>query len=375
MKTLGVFFGLLITLFLSPVYAQSTLDLDNPEIGPSSKPTDKISIGPVQNISFGGAFDARFVAPDNQKSEWLIHVNELVMTATIGDNISVLAEQLLPTTEQVSAVGQDHGYAYAIFSNYAFFPEGMSVKIGRFRAKWGYDARSDSPANPIQSLGLRNVGQITDTGMEISGYLTSAIDYNVSIQNGPDTLFVDTTDGSGNPIQVKNMANNPDHSYIARLYYEPSSVYGLGISFFKGNSYGWKNGLGFEHTTMQYYGALDRSQLIQKERFAIDASLRLEGWTLNAETGFGTDTDTLGNHTLSTQMCRADYELNPGILSWLGQLDYINDGDPSTSDPLIASTALTYRLTDKSFVRLFYISELTSKPEGMLGGVQFLLAY
>lgn len=352
-----------VFLAMSPVFAQGTLDLDNPDIGTASK-SEKLAIGPVQNISFGGAFDGRFIVSDAQKSRLLIHVNELVITATIGDNISVLAEQILPTTEQVSGVGQDHGFAYAIFSNYSFLPTGMSIKAGRFRAKWGYDARSDSPSNPIQSLALKSVGQITDTGIEVSGYLSEALDYNVAIQNGVDTLF-----------PGKTMADNPGNSYFARLYYEPSSVYGFGFSYFKGNSYAWKNGLEFEHETMQAYGLLDRSALVRKERMALDGTLRLGAWTMNAEYGFGKDSDALGSRDTSTQMVRADYEIVPGLLSGLIQLDAIKDGDASTKDPVIGSGALTYRLTDKSLMRFFYISELTSKPGGILGGVQFLLSY
>ncbi|MEK7298748.1 MAG: hypothetical protein AAB066_02545 [Candidatus Margulisiibacteriota bacterium] len=369
-------FLMLSLVMIGPVFGTegSLLDLENPDIGRSATP-ETVSAGPIQNINFGGAFDARFLVPSGEKGRLLLHVSELVLTATIGDNISILAEQLLQTDDLVSVVGQDHGFAYAIFSNYPFFPEGFSVKVGRFRAKWGYDARSDSASNMIQSLAIRSVGQITDLGIEVSGYLAQSVDFNIALQNGPNTLFIDTTDGTGGTIQAKNMAENPRNSYFARLYNELSSNLGVGVSYFSGNSYSWRNGLGFSHETMQVYGTLDRSQLVGIQRYAIDAALKVGKWTFNGEFGFGSDTGPGAERQVQAYMGRLDYDFVPGVFSGMLQIDYIHDGDSGTEDQPIGSIEGTVRLTDTSVLRPFYIRGLRSGTQGQLMGIQLLLSF
>ena len=61
----------------------------------------------------------------------MIHVNELVVSANVTDNISLLLEQLLPTSELISLVGDDHGFATALVSNLPYLPAGTALKIGR----------------------------------------------------------------------------------------------------------------------------------------------------------------------------------------------------------------------------------------------------
>ena len=100
-----------------------------------------MNLGPISNINFGGLLDLRYIASsDNKAGNLVIHVNELVVSANVTDNISLLLEQLLPTSELISLVGDDHGFATALVSNLPYLPAGTALKIGRYRFKYGVDA-------------------------------------------------------------------------------------------------------------------------------------------------------------------------------------------------------------------------------------------
>ncbi len=354
---------------------KTSLNFESPELGVGASAGQPKSLGPLNNINLGGTFDSRFLKPNGGKGELDIHVNELFLTATVGDNISILAEQLLLPSEQSSVVGQDHGYVYAVLSNYSFLPQGMSFRVGRFRAKWGYDASSDSPANPIQSGVLKNIGFISDLGFEISGYLGDSFDYSFATLNGPDTLFVTTTDGNGKSITVKNPAENSISSHYYRANYEINSASRIGASYFEGNSYGWRNDAMFDMDTVQPYGKLDRSQLVYKQRISVDGSFRLEKWTFSGEYSFGTDYFSSGNQSVKFYLARADYTFIPNLLSGLFQLDAIDDGFAGSSRPIVGSAELSYHITDTSLLRIFYLTDLKKIRDTYLAGAQMLLTY
>ena len=152
------------------------LNLDAPQL--EAKKDEGFSAGPINNLNFGGALDMRLYMPrfggPTEKhlgfGNFDIHVAELFLTTNVGDHISVLAEQLLVTSEMGNTVGQDHGFVYAIFSNIPAVPENWSLKVGRTRFRFGADARLDSPANVLRSPVYKTLGTITDKGIELSGY-------------------------------------------------------------------------------------------------------------------------------------------------------------------------------------------------------------
>ena len=162
----------LILFFFSLYFSNSSqaqeFDFDSPNLDKSAPATDKksdISIGEFGGLNLGLLFDIRYMAVGDNAPGTVIHVNELNITGNIGDNISILAEQLLPTSLQSGLedqIGDDHGFVYAIFSNISFMPQGTAFKIGRFRFKWGIDAVLDGPTNPIYPLTRKNLGFITD---------------------------------------------------------------------------------------------------------------------------------------------------------------------------------------------------------------------
>ncbi|MBY0415851.1 MAG: hypothetical protein K2Q18_16890, partial [Bdellovibrionales bacterium] len=114
------------------------LDFDSPNI---DKPQEKkkvndISLGELGGLNFGLLFDERYMVVGKNSPGTVVHVNELNITGNIGENISILAEQLLPTSRLAGSedqTGDDHGFVYGIFSNIPFLPSGTAFKIGRFR--------------------------------------------------------------------------------------------------------------------------------------------------------------------------------------------------------------------------------------------------
>ena len=149
-----------------------------------------------------------------------------------------MAEQLL-TTSKLSGiddqVGDDHGFVYAIFSNVPLLPAGTSIKIGRFRFKWGIDAVLDAAANPIYPITRKNLGFITDKGIELSGFFGD-IDYTLGVADGPDHVEVAVEDANRNSIGVldKAIQNNS-----MPLFFRVSSKFSsskLGLSYFEGKS-------------------------------------------------------------------------------------------------------------------------------------------
>ena len=230
-----IYFISALILFSFKVFSQE-LNLDSPNLDKPQEKTNKndISLGSFGGLNLGVLFDERYMAAGNNAPGSLIHVNELNITGNIGDNISLLAEQLL-TTSHLSGiddqVGDDHGFVYAIFSNVPFLPIGTAFKIGRFRFKWGVDAVLDAPANPIYPLTRKNLGFITDKGLELSGFFGD-IDYTLGLADGPEHLEVEVKDSTGNPIGVvnKSVQNNS-----MPLFFRMSTKYSsskIGLSYF-----------------------------------------------------------------------------------------------------------------------------------------------
>ena len=244
-----IFFILILffyNLYFSNYSMAQEFDFDNPNLDKPAEKIDKksdISIGDFGGLNLGVLFDIRYMAVGNNAPGTVIHVNELNITGNIGDNISILAEQLLPTSLQSGLedqIGDDHGFVYAIFSNVSFLPQGTAFKVGRFRFKWGIDEGLDWPTNHIYPLIRKNLGFVTDRGVELAGFFGD-FDYTIGLADGPQFTEEMIMDSMGNPIGVTNKSvKNNSVPIIIRLSSKLSSSK-IGLSYFSGQSWGYTN--------------------------------------------------------------------------------------------------------------------------------------
>ena len=255
------------------------------------------------NLIFGGALDIRRITrgtdlvPD--RSNWhtgttLIHVAEFVVTTSVGDHVSILGEQLLTTSPLGTQVADDHGFIYAILTGLPVLPKGASLKIGRFRHAFGIDTKSDAAANPLYNLVRKNIGFISDRGLQLNGYI-GPIAYVASLADGPDSLrtVVDGTvtagvqigpHGSGGGI-LKPIRNNSPPVFL-HVNGTPSLLgkrIWFGGSYFDGNSYPFNPD----------NGDVNPSTLSYKRRFGLATNFKIWRLDFAAEWVRGTDTQLL----------------------------------------------------------------------------------
>lgn len=373
-------FSIASTLLTFSVFAKAQgFDFDNPNLDKPAVKSEKksdIALGDFGGLNLGVLFDVRYMAVGNNAPGTLIHVNELNITGNIGDNISILAEQLLPTSQQSGIedqVGDDHGFVYAIFSNIPFLPSGTAFKIGRFRFKWGIDAVLDAPTNPIYPLTRKNLGFITDRGIEISGFL-GELDYTISLADGPGFTEEMIMDSMGNSIGVtqKSIKNN-SMPIIVRLSSKISSTK-IGVSYFTGQSWAYTNFL--EHTLNKSSrishpgGSADRSKMYYRIHSAIDYSVRWGKFDLALEYSQGTDKDPRQNKTYQTHgyFTRLDYALSPQKLNLQLQYDQYDDGRENIKDEKSVAAGLQLFVEDRAFMRFGYMhNRLGLNPDDMSG--------
>ncbi len=354
------------------------LDFESPQL--EAAPADEgLSIGPISNINFGGLLDLRYVSPGGDAGNLMIHVNEFVITANVTDDISLLLEQLLPTSKLVSLVADDHGFASAIISNLPLLPMGTALKVGRHRFKYGVDARLDAPANPLYPLVRRNLGFISDLGIELSGFL-GPVSYYVSGLNGPDHLeipaaVVENEQASSSSGKTIVPIRNNSKPIAVRLTTELPGLLELGLSYFEGRSWAYVNGsraVGIHAPG----GVIDKSRLIFKRRYTADAAYSLWKLDLLGEVTFGQD--HLGRTRADVQgyYGRMDFNLIPQKLTLSGQYDLWDDGLETTDDEHTLSGAVTYHISDQVFIRAAYAyQELNDSPRPNIGTIQLYLPY
>jgi hypothetical protein len=240
------------------------LNFDEPAVTQKKDSLVPSSVGPVSNIQLGGAVDWRLAFQNGEKKPFaFLHVNEFVVSANVGDHIAISAEQLLLTSEMGSVVGQDHGFVTVQLVQLPFLPNGTSLKLGRFRGKFGSDAQTDSPANVFPSAALRSNGFVTDVGIHLD-YAVGLFEFNVETFNGPDYMVnnnqKDAFAGKNWPVQ-------------ARVLYQPFSSFKLGLSGFRGET--WDNQLSPMTLDMGSLGSsLNQSRTIDRMRLAADASIK-----------------------------------------------------------------------------------------------------
>lgn len=268
---------------------------DSEETGGASLLSDAFG-----NLVFGGALDIRRITrgqdllPD--RGNWhtgttLIHVAEFVMTTSVGEHISVLGEQLLTTSPLGTQVADDHGFVYAILTGLPVLPKGASLKIGRFRHTFGIDTKSDAAANPLYNLVRKNIGFISDRGMQLNGYV-GPVAYVLSLADGPDSLRTVTDGtvvsgirigphGSGGGI-LKPIRNNSPPVFLhlnGSLSLLGKRIW-LGASYFDGNSYPFN----------PVNGDVNPSTLVYKRRVGVATNFKIWRVDIAAEWTRGTDT-------------------------------------------------------------------------------------
>ena len=255
------------------------------------------------NLVFGGALDIRRITPGTDlvpdRSNWhsgttLIHVAEFVVTTSVGEHISVLGEQLLTTSYLGTQVADDHGFVYAILTGLPVLPKGASLKVGRFRHAFGIDTKSDAAANPLYNLVRKNIGFISDRGLQLNGYV-GPVAYVLSLADGPDSLRTVTDGtiesgirigphGSGGGI-LKPIRNNSPPLFLhvnGTLPILGKRIW-LGGSYFDGNSYPFNRN----------NGDVDPSTLFYKRRVGLATNFKVWRFNLAAEWVRGTDTRLL----------------------------------------------------------------------------------
>lgn len=324
-------------------------------------PPASLSLGPFTNINLGGTLDYRFIIPTNGDSPSLgIHVNELFVTANIGDNITILAEQLLLTSDLETVVGQDHGYAYAIFTNLPGLPSDLALKVGRFRFRYGIDAVSDAPVNPARNLVYKNLGFITDKGLEVTGYYKK-FDYAAAVLLGPDFINRQVL-GPGGVVsgEIKAPLENNNRPVAVRFGYDFPWDLKAGLSFFYGKAYRFVNGPSFDMDDMLTNGTLDRSRLALKRRASLDLRYGVGKWDFSGEVTVGNEEDAGETSDVRGYSLRVDYSVIPQKVKLLLQYDIWKDGLPQTRDDGVITAGISYNPLDQVTLRLVgLVSEAT----------------
>lgn len=370
------------------LFAQG-FDFDNPNLDKPQESKNKtdLSLGAFGGLNFGLLFDVRYMMAGNNAPGTLVHVNELNITGNIGDNISLLAEQLLPTSRLAGSedqIGDDHGFVYAIFSNVPLLPAGTAFKIGRFRFKWGIDAVLDAPTNPIYPLTRKNLGFVTDKGVELSGFFGD-LDYTLGLADGPEHLEVVVNDSMGNEAGVVNKSvKNNSMPLIARLSTKFWSSK-LGVSYFDGKSWAYTNFMGHMPNnsirTRHAGGMADRSMLYDRQHGAIDYFVKWEKFDLALEYSKGTDRDLEMNKRYKTTgyFSRVDYTIKPQSLALQLQYDQYDDGRPGIMDEKSLSAGLQIYIHDQAFIRLGYMHNRlglsSNDAHGMVDNIGFTQFY
>ncbi len=363
------------------------LDLSNPNLdqAPEKKSSGDVPLGSFGNLNFGVLFDIRYMDAGDNAPGAVVHVNELNITGNIGDHISILAEQLLPTSRLSGSedqIGDDHGFVYGIFSGIPLLPAGTAFKVGRFRFKWGIDAVLDAPANPIYPLTRKNLGFISDKGIELAGFV-GPIDYTLGVADGPEHVEEIVTNSSGESIGVvnKSVRNNSKPLFLRVSSKIDSSK--IGLSYFDGRSWAYTNFMGpMPNTSVRARhpgGMADRTQLVYRQHGAIDFSTRWKKFDLALEYSQGLDRDSRDTFRTKGYFSRLDYTIKPQWISVQIQYDQYDDGHPGAKDEKSLSSGIQIFIHDQAFIRVGYMyNRLGLSPgenSGMFDNIGFAQFY
>ena len=143
--------------------------------------------------------------------------------------------------------------------------------------------RIDAPSNPLYPLVRRNLGIISDLGIELSGFL-GPVSYYASVLNGPDHLEIPIANASNDHESDNGMKrslgtnivpiDNSSKPIAIRLTTELPGSLELGLSYFEGFSWSYMNGL---HVVGAHApgGPVDKSSMLFKRRYTVDGAYRL----------------------------------------------------------------------------------------------------
>lgn len=360
-----------------PPPSDGGFDFDNPTL--AAPPGQGLSVGPLTNLVFGGTLDYRFLfSREMPEGMFAIHVNELFLTTNVGDHVSILAEQLLVTSDLGTPVGQDHGFAYVTLSELPILPSGTAFRIGRMRLKYGVDAKLDAPANPLRTPEYRTIGQISDRAIEVSGF-AGPIDYVAAVAQGPDTLLADVVGSDGDVAgTVKVAAENMSRPVMGRVGTGFSGVVpNVGVSGWYGANYPVHALDGFSNDDdMLFGGQIDRHSLVPKLRTSADARWSIWRLKFAGEYTWGLDDPAGAARVVQAAYGRVDLAVIPQHLAVHAQYDWFADGYGASLGT--AGLAATVFVSEESWVRLFAQGTdtfLSSGTGGFLVGSQFLVAF
>lgn len=371
---------------LTPPPEGGTLDLDAANLAPppaqggAAAAGSGLSAGPFSNIVFGGTLDYRFLFPkDMPEGMFMIHVNELFLTTNIGDHLSILAEQLLLTSDLGTTVGQDHGFVYVTISNLPVLPDGTAFRIGRLRMRYGIDSKLDGPANPLRTPEYRTIGTLSDRALEMAGYI-GPIEYAAAVTQGPDFLLRYAVAANGELIgPIKTDAMNSSHPLFVRLGTDfKGATPNFGVSGFYGKGYPVLANDGFQAgDTMLFGGAIEQTRLVLKERISVDGRWNVWRLKLAGEYTAGRDRDG-GEKTVQAWYARADLSVVPQRLTTQLQYDRFDDGRPSSQTMGSLGIGITAPITEESWLRLIGQGNeklLVGRKGSWLAGSQLLFAF
>jgi hypothetical protein len=366
----------------SPAEKTIELELESPKLEAKPSALDQLaaSVG-VSNLVFGGTVDNRFYFPKDMLSGmYMIHVNELFITTNIGDHISILAEQLLMTSDLGTTVGQDHGFVYATISSLPVLPEGTAFRVGRMRLRYGIDAKLDGPANPLRTPEYKTLGILSDRAIEIAGFF-GPMDYVVSGAMGPDFVLANVASPDGSVAgDIKVPFSTSFHPIYARVGLNFSgNIPSFGFSGFYGDTYPVIASDTFQAgEAMLFGGFLEQHRVIRKARGSFDARWNYGKLKLAGEVTLGQDSDAGITSFVQDYYLRADYAIIPEKFTVQLQYDRFIDGRPNNPAVGALGLALTYNLTDESWLRVFgQMNERLFAGESsfFVAGTQLLLAF
>ncbi|MFZ5471557.1 MAG: hypothetical protein ACOZIN_19195 [Myxococcota bacterium] len=360
---------------------QGGLQLDQPELGAPPAPSAAGGTGGTGSLVFGGTLDYRFLFPKEMPSGmYMIHVNELFFTTNIGDYISILAEQLLLTSDVGTVVGQDHGFVYATFSNLPWLADGMAFRIGRMRLRYGVDAKLDAPANPLRTTEYRTIGILSDRAIEVAGFL-GPIELVGAVAMGPDFVLRDVVGLDGQiAATVKTPQDSSFHPFYVRLGTDfKGNLPNWGLSGFYGDAYPVLAADGFQAgDAMLFGGFYEQHRIIRKERVSLDGRWNYRKLKFSGEYTIGKDRDEGQTFVVQAWYFRTDWTIRPQKLTAQLQYDWFTDGRPDTPRIGAMGAAMTYNLTDESWLRVFFQGNqrlVVGEDVAWVAGSQILMAF
>jgi hypothetical protein len=211
--------------------------------------------------------------------------------------------------------------------------------------------------NPARNLVYKNLGFISDKGIEVSGYYKDC-DYTIAALMGPDFISNGTMGG------IKAPSENNNRPVAIRIGYESPWDVKVGLSGFSGKAYQFLNGPMYDMDDMLTNGELDRSRLVFKRRGSLDLRYVIGRWDFAGELTIGRERDAGEAVDVRGYYARVDYLVVPQKLKALLQYDLWRDGLVQTRDDGVITAGVSYTPLDQVTLRLMgLVSDATVSSE------------